>query len=180
MLEQLRDRFDEVLAALEAAAGWQTARVQRPVLILGNLDGIPTGIRQLRRTSPLQTEVVQGLVVPTLEEMARVKAWLLVTRHTVRDYLDCVVLLERLGEEQAPRALASLDELYQQASGASVRAELVDRLARSAPGDVGRVELASFRGLVAPWNDWAAITARGRAWAQRLAASLLEGDEEAR
>lgn len=179
VLEQLRDRFDDVLAALEAAAGWQTARVQRPVLILGNLDGIPTGIRQLRRTAPLQTEVVQGLVVPTLEEMARVKAWLLATRHTVRDYLDCVVLLERLGEAQAPRALATLDSLYQQPTGTSVLAEVVDRLARAAPADTGRVELASFRGLVPPWNDWAAITARGRAWSQRLAASLLAGDEEA-
>jgi hypothetical protein len=30
VLEDLRPRFDEVLAALEAAAGWQTSRVKRP------------------------------------------------------------------------------------------------------------------------------------------------------
>ena len=30
--------------------------------------------------------------------MTRTKAWLLVTWHTVRDYLDTVVLCERLGE----------------------------------------------------------------------------------
>ena len=84
--EDLRPRFDEVLATLEAAAGWQTGRVQKPVAILGRLDGVMTGIRQLRRTRPLETEVVSGLRVPTLAEMARIKAWLLATRHTVRDY----------------------------------------------------------------------------------------------
>ena len=31
---------------------------------------------------------MDGLVVPTVAEMARIKAWMLATRHTVRDYLD--------------------------------------------------------------------------------------------
>ena len=84
VLSDLRDRFDDVLATLESVAGWTTARVQRPVRILGQLDGIMTGIRQLRRTGPLETELVSGLRVPTLAEMARIKAWLLVTRNTVR------------------------------------------------------------------------------------------------
>jgi hypothetical protein len=70
VLEDLRDRFDDVLAALEGAAGWQTERAQRPVLILGAMSGMLTGIRQLRRTRPLETEVVAGLRVPTLAEVA--------------------------------------------------------------------------------------------------------------
>jgi hypothetical protein len=86
VLADLRDRFDEVLAALEAVAGWRTERMQRPVLILGQLDGILTGIRQLRRTRPLETKEIDGLPVPTLAEMLRIRAWLLATRHTVRDY----------------------------------------------------------------------------------------------
>src|SRR3989442_14687680 len=100
VLDDLRERFDEVLAALEAVSGWQTERIQRPVIILGQLDGILTGIRQLRRSVPLETELVAGLRVPTLAEMARIKAWLLITRNTVRDYLDTVVLLERLSGAQ--------------------------------------------------------------------------------
>jgi len=70
VLEDLRPRFDEVLATLEAAAGWETSRIQRPVAILGKLDGVMTGIRQLRRTRALESEVVAGLRVPTLAEMA--------------------------------------------------------------------------------------------------------------
>ncbi|MEJ5199210.1 MAG: hypothetical protein WHX53_09825, partial [Anaerolineae bacterium] len=46
VLADLRQRFDQVLADLEAVAGWKTARVRRPVQILGNLDGIETGVRQ--------------------------------------------------------------------------------------------------------------------------------------
>ena len=36
-------RFDQVLAELESAAGWKTARVRRPVVIFGSLDGILNG-----------------------------------------------------------------------------------------------------------------------------------------
>ena len=108
VLADLRGRFDEVLAALEAAAGWETERVLRPVLILGQMDGILTGIRQLRRMRPLEIEEVEGLRVPTVPEMARIKAWLLATRHTVRDYLDTVVLFERLAAA-APGDIAQVD-----------------------------------------------------------------------
>jgi hypothetical protein len=51
----LKERFDSVLEELESVSGWQTARVQRPVQILGSLDGIETGVRQLIRDVPLET-----------------------------------------------------------------------------------------------------------------------------
>jgi hypothetical protein len=92
----LRDRFDEVLSTLESVAGWETSRV-RPVLILGRLDGVLTGIRQLRRTAPLETALVEGLRV------------------------------------------------------------------------------ATYRQLVAPWNDWKHLASRGRAWAKALAPVVLGG-----
>jgi hypothetical protein len=175
VLEDLRSRFDEVLTDLEAAAGWQTSRVQRPVVILGHLDGVMTGIRQLRRTKPLETEVVDGLKVPTLAEMARVKAWLLATRHTVRDYLDTVVLLERLGEARVGDAFASFDELYAQQSGTSPLVEVVERLGSADPSDRAKVDLTTYKDLVAPWNDWSHLAARGRHWAQVLARQQLGG-----
>ncbi len=175
MLEDLRPRFDAVLAALEAAAGWQTARVQRPVAILGRLDGVMTGVRQLRRAVPLETETIAGLRVPTLAEMARIKAWLLATRHTLRDYLDTVVLLERLDDRAAVAACASLDTLYPQEGGGSVVSEVIERLAAAAPSDAPDVDLSRYKGLVAPWNDWAHLSARGRHFAAVLAQGLLAG-----
>ena len=174
VLADLRERFDDVLATLEAIAGWRTDRVQRPVLVLGDLDGVPTGIRQLRRSAPLEVETVEGLTVPTLAEMARIKAWLLATRNTVRDYLDLVVLLERLGDGGAAATLASLDALYPQPR-ASVTAEVIERLASAAPADLPEVELASYKGLVVPWNRWEHVEARGRHFAELLARELLGG-----
>lgn len=175
VLEDLRSRFDEVLRVLEAVAGWQTSRVQRPVVILGRLDGVMTGIRQLRRTLPLEVEIVSGLRVPTLAEMARIKAWLLITRYTVRDYLDSVVLLERLGQDAAVTAFAAFDEIYAQATGASPMVEVIERLASALPADAPDVDLRSYKGLVAPWNEWSHLAARGRHWAQILAHGQLAG-----
>lgn len=92
VLQNLRDRFDDVLADLEATEGWITARVQRPVLILGRLDGVETGIRNLIRRRPLEVEEAavgeRSLRVPTLSEIARIKAWLCLMRNATRDYLD--------------------------------------------------------------------------------------------
>jgi len=174
VLADLRNRFDQVLATLEAVAGWQTDRVRRPVLILGQLDGILTGIRQLRRTRPLETEEIDEVRVPTLAEMARIKAWLLLTRHTVRDYLDTVVLLERLGEDGVAAALRPFDEIYRQPGAGSPLAEVGERLAGAAPRDVAEIDLKVYRALRPPWNDWEHVVARGRHWAERVAGVVLE------
>ena len=173
VLADLRDRFDTVLQSLEEAAGWKTSRVHRPVLILGQLDGMLTGIRQLRRAAPLETEMIDGLRVPTLAEMARIKGWLLVVRNTLRDYLDTAVLLERLGEAGIRDAFTCFDALYQQPTTASVLSELVERLAGAAPRDRADVELVTYRGLLPPWNDWQHVAARGRHWAAKIAALVL-------
>jgi hypothetical protein len=175
VLEDLRSRFDDVLETLEAVAGWETSRVKRPVVILGRLDGMMTGVRQLHRSRPLETEVVSGLRVPTVAEMARIKAWLLVTRHTTRDYLDTVVLLERLGPEGVSRAFISFDELYPQPNGSSPLAEAIDRLALASPSDAPAVDLSTYKGLRAPWNDRSYLARRGRHWAAVLAGTLLGG-----
>ena len=101
VLTDLRIRFDVVLAELESVSGWTTARVARPVLVLGSLDGIETGVRQLIRTTPLETqrlEVVGGHVtVPTAAEILRIKGVLILRRNATRDYLDFVALSDHLG-----------------------------------------------------------------------------------
>src|SRR5437870_1499607 len=98
---------------------------------------------RLRRTRPLETEVIAGLRAPTLAEMARIKAWLLLTRHTVRDYLDFVVLLERLGEDEAAAALRPFDDIYRQPDDVSPLAEVAERLAGAVPGDLAEIDLST-------------------------------------
>ena len=160
VLDDLRTRFDDVLDHVERAQGWRTARVNRPVLILGSLDGIETGIRQLARTRPLELEELDtpaGTIrIPTLPEMLRVKAWLILRRNATRDYLDTVALAERLGD-QAGAAVADLDAYYEDqlgASGRRIATQLAKQLAEPAPYDLSNVDLREYRHLEKRWQDW--------------------------
>lgn len=156
VLTNLRDGFDE--AELEAVAGWRTARVKRPVLILGSLDGIETGVRQLIRERPLETqEIAVGdmrLVVPTEEELLRIKAVLILRRNATRDYLDFAALAERLGPDRVKKTLDSLDELYPQTSGESALQQLQVQLANPMPYDLENTDLREYRKLHPKWHDW--------------------------
>ncbi len=174
VLADLRERFEDVLATLEREGAWKTERVQRPVMILGELEGFLTGVRQLRRTRPLEVEVRSGLTVPTLAEMARIKAWLLLTRNTTRDYLDAVVLLERLGADGVTPAFVPFDAIYERGpGGGKPLIELVDRLAGAQPEDRSDVDLRTYKGVQPPWDGWAHLQKRGRHWATRLTALIL-------
>ena len=106
--------------------------------------------------------------------MARIKAWLLPTTHTVRDYLGAVVLLERLRESGVHAALSSFDEIYRQTSAVSPLAEVAERLAAAAPKDKADIDLQKYRALRSPWNDWDHVVARGRHWAPIVARVALE------
>jgi hypothetical protein len=161
VLTDLRQRFDLVLAELESVAGWKTARIRPPVQILGSLDGIETGVRQLIRDRPLDTAEIerfgQRLTVPTLAEMLRIKAVLILKRNATRDYLDFAALAECLGDEDTAAALSSFDSIYPQPNGESALQQLQIQLAAPMPFDLDAVNLAEYKQLDARWNDWSAV-----------------------
>ena len=165
VVADLRERFDTVLAELEAVAGWKTARVTRPVLILGSLDGVETGVRQLRRQQPLETTVMRvgnhDVVLPTLPETLRIKAFLCLTRNATRDYLDVAALGSHMGSAAAAAALWRMDELYPQDSGDpwAVRTQLVMQLAAPRPYDLDSVDLAEYKGVRPPFDRWSHVAA---------------------
>lgn len=182
VLADLRERFDVILDHLEHTDGWVTARVNRPVLILGSLDGIETGIRQLIRTRPLEVEdiaVPEGsLRVPTLAEMLRVKAWLILRRNSTRDYLDTVALADRLGAEAAAAVALELDAFYEDQAGSGGRriaTQLAKQLADPAPYDLSEIDLQSYRALQPRWRDWANVDEACRELARRMLDALAGG-----
>lgn len=167
VLSDLVDRYDAVLDAVEATDGWATSvRASRPPMtIMGSLGGVEAGLRQMRRTRPLETMVVDvgdGLevVAPTAEETLRVKAYLVVQRNVVRDYLDVAALATHLGLAESIQVLRHIDDYYDDRSGVdgSVLTSLVLALADPDPRDpdVTR-ELPRYKGLVAEWHDWANV-----------------------
>ncbi|MEJ5913648.1 hypothetical protein [Pseudokineococcus sp. 1T1Z-3] len=98
--------------------------------------------------------------MPTAAETLRIKAYLVVQRNQVRDYLDVAVLSARYGTRAGARALLDIDDYYRDRSGDDdgVLTALVTRLSAPAPRDV-RVtrELATYRNLDARWQDWSAV-----------------------
>ena len=178
VLTDLRENFDKVLAELESVAGWKTARVRKPVLILGSLDGIETGVRQLIREEPLETEALplQGgrvtVQVPTAGEILRIKAVLILKRNATRDYLDFVALANHLGNEGCAEALVAFDELYPQESGESALQQLQAQLAKPHPYDLAEVQphLNEYKNLDERWHEWSAV----EAFCQDLAIDLFD------
>ncbi|MFA7240479.1 MAG: hypothetical protein WC091_10230 [Sulfuricellaceae bacterium] len=163
ILTDLRVRFDDVLAQLESVAGWKTARVQRPVQILGSLDGIETGVRQLIRDEPLETMVLdyrgERLTVPTEGEILRIKGVLILKRNATRDYLDFVALADYMGDDRVAQALLPFDKLYPQDNGESALQQLHVQLANALPYDLEEMALSEYKNLAPRWHDWNAVKA---------------------
>src|SRR5665648_1184347 len=117
VVDDLRGRFDVVLEALEAEGEWVTNRVRPGKIILGRIGDIEAGVRQVIRLTPLEvTELAlpsgARVRVPTPDETLRIKAFLIVKRNQVRDYLDVAALADRYGIDHAAAALARIDDYY--------------------------------------------------------------------
>lgn len=166
VLADLNRRFEAVLDAVESDDGWATNRLTPGKIILGNLDGIETGIRQLIRKRPLETEHMMlpsgaALTVPTEAEALRVKAFLVVRRNTVRDYLDSAALSDHLGIPRAAEVLAGIDDYYadQNTSDDGVATQVARQFAEPKPKDARVIQqLGRYKKLQPRWTDWHEVT----------------------
>lgn len=172
---RLRDDYSGHLARLESWDDWKTNRRNPPVLILGERHGVELGLRQLRRAQPLETTVVRELIVPTPEELLRVKAFLLAERRSTRDFVDVAALVERLGDEASLRALRTLNQLYP-AIGALSPVSAFAESAEADPVDAHIVPLDRYKGLRAPFTAWPFVAERARNMSRRLLRLELAGD----
>lgn len=182
VLIDLVERYEQVLEAVEATEGWATSvRASKPPFtIMGELGGVEAGLRQMRRTRPLDTVRVEvGLesvvVAPTADEALRVKAYLVVQRNMVRDFLDVVALADHLGTAHAVEVLAAIDDFYVDRSeeSASVLTSLVLALADPNPRDPDVTdELPRYKGLAAQWHEWRDVVAACRELALHLGGAV--------
>jgi hypothetical protein len=176
VVADLAERFDSILENLEALGDWSTARVQPGKIILGELGGIETGVRQLLRDRPLEsTEVeVRGkrLLVPTAAEILRIKAWLALRRNQTRDYLDIAALADNMGLDDAAVVLRGIDDYYADVNRRpeAVATQLARQLADPRPRDVEvTTQLAGYKALDPRWHEWSAVKAVLADLAQRMA-----------
>lgn len=169
----LAEEYDDFSARLENWPGWQTNRKNPPVLILGERDGVELGLRQLRRSIPLRSAEARGLVIPTLDEMLRVKAFLLSERRATRDYVDFAALSQKAGEEFTLVALAGLNLFYP--GGSQTTITRFAEACESLPADFTAVDLKNYKGLAAPFNNWRFVSDICRAASRKLLKQEMAG-----
>jgi hypothetical protein len=177
-LNDLAERFDAVLEAVEATDGWVTNQVTPGKIILGELGGIESGIRQLIRKVPLEVVEVElpsghSLRVPTPDEALRVKGYLIVRRNQTRDFLDVAALSDRYGIAHAGRVLADIDRYYGDQRGpdaTGVATQLARQLASPRPKDRRTTEqLSEYKDLDPRWEDWNTVVGVCQAVAVEMA-----------
>jgi hypothetical protein len=164
VLSDLDERFEAILENLEALGDWSTAKAQPGKIILGELGGIETGVRQLLRKRPLETSKIdvdgKPLVVPTAAEVLRIKAWLALTRNQTRDYLDIAALADHLGLDEAALVLRGIDAYYADVNRRqeAVATQLVRQLSAPRPRDAAVTsQLSSYKALDERWHDWSEV-----------------------
>jgi hypothetical protein len=176
VIADLAARFDTILENLEALGDWSMTHAQPGKIILGELGGIQTGVRQLLRSRPLETAEIEvrgkPLVVPTAAEILRIKAWLALSRNQTRDYLDIAALATEIGLDEAAAVLAGIDDYYADINTRpeAVATQLARQLADPQPRDAEvTTQLASYKALEPRWHDWQAV----RAMLAELATRML-------
>jgi len=161
ILSDLQENYEEVLDFLEGRDDWETARIHPPKLILGNFQGVETGVRQLRRDKPLETEQIhikgKSLTIPTIPEMIRTKGWMIISRNATRDYIDFAALAKHVGIKEATEALSDFNDFYSdliRGSQALPIVQLIRQLAEPKPGDFDQIDLSLYKGIQAPFDSW--------------------------
>lgn len=166
ILGDLRDRFDQVLDALEREGEFVLNRATPGKIILGELGGIEAGVRQMIRERPLEVQRVRlpsgaHITVPTLDEIARIKAFLIVKRNQMRDYLDVAALSRRYGADYLGGVLGSIDAYYTDPTHPEDRpvlSQLARQLVDPQPRDRTRIrDLPRYKALEPQWHDWQSV-----------------------
>lgn len=164
VVADLEETFDTVLENLEAVGDFSLARTRPGKIILGDLGGIETGVRQMVRRRPLETTTVtvrgHQLTVPTAMETLRVKAWLAVTRNQTRDFLDIAALADTIGRSEAAAGLRLIDDYYGEVNQRpeAVATQVARQLADPRPRDAAVTrQLDRYKGLDRRWHDWSAV-----------------------
>lgn len=168
VLSDLSQRFDEVREHLFELPEWKERRVSIPLTILGTLNGVRVGYRQLRRTVPLQTQIIEtpagDLVVPTLDELMRTKAFLCYDRNYTRDFVDFAELSCLFEIQDVVIILSDLDKKFSWEKQPNILIEVIKKLLLPAPHDLNdKVHgFDQLRFLAPKLKSWDEVAARCR------------------
>lgn len=184
VLKDLSQRYDEIREHLRTVPEWKERKVTMPFTILGALDGVRIGFRQLRRTIPIETQTIVTpfgeLVVPTLEELIRTKAFLCYDRNYTRDFVDFAELSCLLNTETVVSALSDLETRFSWEKQPTIMIEVIKNLLLANPRDLedSTNGYAQLRFLEPKLKSWDEVAARCREIGKLLALRVIEVDSD--
>jgi hypothetical protein len=114
---------------------------------------VRAGVKANKETVTLNTPD-GDLIVPTLEELLRVKAFLAYQRNAMRDFMDLAELSCLLPFAQVIEALSVLDEKVGWQEQPSVILEVIKSLAACKPQDAKKQAFSTFKFLRPRLKSW--------------------------
>ena len=111
------------------------------------------------------------IVVPTLAEILRIKAVLILKRNAPRDHLDFAALALRMGKDEVVDAMRTFDELYPQSTGQSAIQLLLVQLSNAMPYDADDSGPEIYRELDPRLGNWDHV----RKWCSEVSLVIFEG-----
>ena len=123
----------------------------------GSLNGNETGVRQLIRSQPLESRIIERhglrITIPTEAEILRIKSALILKRNTTRDSLDFAALAGRMSGSDIIAAFRRFDQLYPQTNEQSALQQLLAHLASAQSSDRDQAKPATYRNLAPELAD---------------------------
>jgi hypothetical protein len=173
LLLKMTEEVDEIIHQLSSQKDWKP-KFTKDVCILGKLDGIEIGLRQMFRKKPIKTQIIKtqngNWIIPTIEEITSFKAILTSKRNNVRDYLDFAALAETIGNfDSVMQILLNLNEGYQEDWTLAVAKSLSDPY----PVDLDSVDLSNYKNLDKKWQNWNSIVKICQHYGTVLTQSLM-------
>ena len=168
-MRKLSRRLDATLDVLWPDRAFKAALKVPGSTVLKHHEDLEMAVRQLVRTKVLETQMVESrhggsVLLPTLAEVVRIRAFLLLTQNRAEDYLALARLGARFGVEFVGEALSGIEDWYadptKPAADMVVRSQLVTQLGLPKPTDSYPIRLLRANWSVfEPWRDWGNITA---------------------
>jgi hypothetical protein len=162
LLQNLQGEFAEVVEHLDGVEGWKSARRTTGKVILGSLDGIEVGLRQIRRTKPMKTITIRTSngewTIPTYGEALNEKAAMVAVRGATRDFLDVIALVRAAKDRRAViDNLLRLDEDFEGLQQHSILLSVAQHLCHPEPADLHSMDLSNYKGLSGDLTSWSVI-----------------------
>jgi len=126
---------------------------------------------RLEAHAPAGAVELDGLWIPTLAELIRVKAYLLSDRRAVRDFIDVCALVRTAGPAAALAAMDSFDALYAGVSTAGPLLAFADA-AHDDPVDLEDFDPGGWRALAPAYRDLPVVLDEVR----KFSVSAVEAD----